>query len=248
MGIIRIVGINMYKYQQISEKIRKKILQGNYKAGGLLPDQNQLAKDFDTTRITIRKAIQALIIEGIVYTKRGAGTFVRKDYLQNLDDMGSAIDKPLGTTATHPDKKVTSKVMLLDARLPSDKDQEKLMITSADPVYVIERIRYVNGKLFGWEHTIMPTQIAQISMDVLNRSIYQYLTNECGLIIAGSHRIVVAAKADEKDVKAMNVEKNDPVLIIKQVSYLEDGEPFEFSESHFPYQSGRVTADINLIN
>ncbi|MBU7554637.1 GntR family transcriptional regulator [Pediococcus ethanolidurans] len=238
----------MYKYEKISNEIRKKILSGNYKAGGLLPDQNQLAEDFNTTRITIRKAIQALIIEGIVYTKRGAGTFVRKDYLQNLDDMGSKIDKPLGTTATHPDKKVTSKVLLLDARLPSEEEQEGLMISSTDPVYIIERVRYVNGELFGWEHTIMPTQVAQISMEVLKGSIYRYLTQECHLTISGSHRIVVAAKATKKDEEAMGVKKDDPVLIIKQVSYLEDGEPFEFSESHFPYQTGRVVADINLNN
>ncbi|WP_412989106.1 GntR family transcriptional regulator [Pediococcus siamensis] len=236
----------MYKYQEISEKIRKKILMGNYKAGSLLPDQNQLAEDFNTTRITIRKAIQALIIEGLVYTKRGAGTFVRKDYLQNLDDMGSQIDKPLGTTATHPDKDVSSKVLLLDARLPSKVEQEGLMISPTDPVYVIERVRFVDGELFGWEHTIMPTQVAPITMDVLKNSIYRYLTQKCHLTISGSHRIVVAAKATQKDVEAMGVAIGEPVLIIKQVSYLEDGEPFEFSESHFPYQTGKVIADINL--
>jgi len=246
MGIIRIVGINMYKYQQISEKIRKKIVNGNFKAGGLLPDQNKLARDFGTTRITIRKAIQALIIEGIVYTKRGAGTFVRKDYMQNLDDMGNAIDKPLGTTHTHPNKKVTSKVLSLNARLPTNEEQSSLMISSTEPVYVIERVRYIDNKVYSYEHTIMPTAVAEITEDVLHHSIYQYLADECHLTITGSHRIVRAAKATQKDVEAMGVEKDEPVLVIEQVSYLEDGEPFEFSESHFPYQTNQVTADIDL--
>lgn len=240
--------IKMYKYQEISEKIREKIINGNFKAGGLLPDQNQLAKDFDTTRITIRKAIQALIIEGIVYTKRGAGTFVRKDYLQNLDDMGNAIDKPLGTTHTHPNKKVLSKVLDLDARLPNKEEQAKLMITATEPVYVIERVRYIDNAAYSYEHTIMPTSIAQITKEILEGSVYGYLTDECHLTISGSHRIVKADRATQRDVEALGVKKDEPVLVIEQVSYLEDGEPFEFSQSRFPYQTSQVTADIDLNN
>lgn len=238
----------MYKYQEISENIRKKIVQGNFKAGEVLPDQNQLAEEFNTTRITIRKAIQALIIEGIVYTKRGAGTFVRKDYLQNLDDMGNSFDKPLGTTHTHPNKKVESKVLKLDARLPNPEEQQRLMISATEPVYVIERVRYIDGKVYSFEHTIMPTAIAEITETVLKHSVYHYLTKECGVTISGSHRIVRADKATSKDVQALGVKKDDPVLVIKQVSYLEDGKPFEFSESRFPYQTSQVVADVDLNN
>ena len=69
----------MYKYEKISQAIRKQIIEQKIKPGALLPDQNQLAKEFNTTRITIGKALQSLIIEGLIYSKRGAGTFVRKD-------------------------------------------------------------------------------------------------------------------------------------------------------------------------
>ncbi|WPC16588.1 GntR family transcriptional regulator [Pediococcus inopinatus] len=238
----------MYKYQEISKEIREKVLKGKYSAGDLLPDQNQLAKEFDTTRITIRKAIQALVIEGIVYTKRGAGTFVRKDFSRNLEDMGSAIDRPLGTTNTHPNKKIISKVLLLDARLPNQIEQEQLLITPTDPVYVIERVRYIDKKPFSYEHTIMPTSIAQITKEILEGSIYGYLTDECHLTISGSHRIVKADRATQRDVEALGVKKDEPVLVIEQVSYLEDGEPFEFSQSRFPYQTSQVTADIDLNN
>ncbi|AMV60739.1 Transcriptional regulator, GntR family [Pediococcus damnosus] len=237
----------MYKYQEISEKIREEIVNGNFKAGGLLPDQNQLAEAYDTTRITIRKAIQSLIIEGIVYTKRGAGTFVRKDYLQNLDE-GNSIDKPLGTTRTHPNKKVTSKVLNLDARLPNQEEQANLMITATEPVYVIDRVRYINKKVYSYEHTIMPTAVAQITREILEGSIYSYLMDKCHLTISGSHRIVKADKATQQDTKALGIGEGEPVLVIQQVSYLEDGEPFEFSKSRFPYQTSQVTADVNLKN
>lgn len=238
----------MYKYEEISESIRNEIIKGKYPAGGLLPDQNQLAERFNTTRITIRKALQALVIEGIVYSKRGSGTFVRKDFENYLHDQGSDVDKPLGTTRTHQGKKVTSKVLGLDARLPNDEEQSRLLIDETDPVYVIDRVRYLNDEVFSLEHTIMPTKIAKITNQVLEGSIYGYLDSEFGLKVSGSHRIIEACKATKNDIDAQIAKKSDPVLVINQVSYLEDGTPFELSESRFPYNRSQVIADINLEN
>lgn len=248
MFVLSIIwGVNVvYKYQEISEQLRQKIINGEFTSGELLPDQNQLAKEFDTTRITIRKAIQSLIVEGIVFSKRGAGTFVRKDFQQSIDDITSKIERPLGTTHTHPNNKVSSKVLGLDARLPSEKEQRGLLITETDPVYVIDRVRFVDDQVFSLEHTIMPTSITKLSEEVLASSIYDHMKKQ-NLKIAGSHRIVTAAKATENDIKELGAKKYDPVLVINQISYLEDGTPFEYSESHFPYQTSHVTADINLV-
>ncbi|MFD1440324.1 MULTISPECIES: GntR family transcriptional regulator [Lacticaseibacillus] len=234
----------MYKYQQIAQSLHQMFTDGTYAPGALLPDQEQLAKQFHTTRITIRKAIQLLIVEGVVYSKRGAGTFLRKDYRATTGGI-SPIDQPLGTTATQPGHKVTSKILGFAARMPNESEQEALVICPTDPVYVIDRVRYVDQQLFSYEHTIMPTAIMTITEDMLKGSIYAALKAH-GIAIAGSHRTVYAIKATEEDVKAIGAALNDPVLVIRQVSYSVEGEPFEFSESHFPYENASVTADIEL--
>lgn len=235
----------MYKYQQIAQALHKMFTDGTYAPGALLPDQEQLAKQFHTTRITIRKAIQLLIVEGVVYSKRGAGTFLRKDYqpAENLED--SPIDKPIGTTATQQGRKVTSKVLGLTARMPTQEEQKALVIGAAEPVYVIDRVRFVEGTVFAYEHTIMPTAIMPITEEILQGSVYAALLAH-GVKIAGSHRKVYAIKATKADVLAIGAKLNDPVLVIKQTSYTEEGAPFEFSESHFPYQHASVTADVEL--
>ena len=234
----------MYKYEEISNSLKKTFTSGKYQPGDLLPDQEQLAREFNTTRMTIRKAIQSLVTEGVVYTKRGAGTFLRKDYKLNNDDLEASIDKPLGTTVTYSGRKVTSKVLGLDARLPTEQEQDKLLIGPAEPVYVIRRVRYVDGQVYAFEHTIMPTKIATITKKVLLGSVYKHLLDEKHLQIAGSHRKVYAIKATAEDVEALGATLGDPVLAITQVSYTNEGEPFEYSTSHYPYQSSSITADI----
>ncbi|MFC6182390.1 GntR family transcriptional regulator [Lactiplantibacillus daowaiensis] len=235
-----------YKYEVIADNLRQQIKSGKYAPGELLPDQNKLAATFDTTRITIHKAIQLLIIEGMVYSKRGAGTFVRKDFGLTDNRQATQMDQPIGTTRTNAGKKVTSKVLELQARLPTPREAEQLMIDDMDPVYVIRRTRFVDGKVWAYEHTIMPTNIVTLTKHVLMGSIYGYLEKEGGMAIAGSHRIISAAKATAEDVEAMDATLGDPILVINQVSYTDDGQPFEVSESHFPYETSTVVADIQV--
>jgi len=240
-----------YKYKEVANTLRHQIQTGRYAPGELMPDQNQIAKKFNTTRITVHKALQLLMVEGMVYSKRGSGTYVRKDYVADNhsdDRFGrvSPIDKPLGATKTNKGKAVTSKVLELSARIPTKDEADKLIIQPTEPVYVIRRVRYVNGKIFAYEHTIMPTAITTLTEDILEKSIYNHLEKE-GLRIEGTHRIIRADKADQTDVETGIAQQlGEPVLIINQLSYLDDGQPFEIAESRFPYQSSRLTADITL--
>lgn len=236
----------MYKYEEISADLKAMFTSGKYEPGALLPDQEQLAREFNTTRMTIRKAIQTLVTEGVVYTRRGAGTFLRKDFRSHEDELDSSIDKPYGTTETYLGRKVTSKVLGLDARLPTGKEQDQLLIGPGEPVYVIRRVRYVDGQVYAYEHTVMPTKIATITEEVLMGSVYKHLADEKGMHIAGSHRKVYAIKATQEDVEALGAKLNDPVLAITQVSYTEEGEPFEYSITHFPYETSSVIADVEI--
>ena len=53
----------MPKYKEIAIALKKKIVEGEFKEGELLPDQETLAKMYQTSRVTVRKAIQLLIDE-----------------------------------------------------------------------------------------------------------------------------------------------------------------------------------------
>ena len=64
-------------YKQISDWIHTAIDRGVLQPGMQLPSESDLMQRFNTTRTTIRRAIQELIEEGRVRTERGVGAFVR---------------------------------------------------------------------------------------------------------------------------------------------------------------------------
>jgi DNA-binding transcriptional MocR family regulator len=59
------------KYLQIAREIKKRIISQQYPASAPLPDQFALAAEFNTSRMTIQQAMRQLIVEGLIYTRKG---------------------------------------------------------------------------------------------------------------------------------------------------------------------------------
>src|ERR1700684_393609 len=65
------------KYAQVVDEIKRRIEQGEYEPGSLLPSEHQLGQDFGVSRPTIVKALSALRQENWIETQQGKGSFVR---------------------------------------------------------------------------------------------------------------------------------------------------------------------------
>jgi GntR family transcriptional regulator, arabinose operon transcriptional repressor len=65
-------------YSQVRDYVLDQIRTGKWREGRRLPSENQLCKQFDVSRITIRSAMAKLVEEGIVYRVQGRGTYIGK--------------------------------------------------------------------------------------------------------------------------------------------------------------------------
>ena len=64
------------KYQTIIDSIINKIRLEGYKEGEKLPSESQLVAEFDTSRITVTRALKELELTGVIYREKGRGSFV----------------------------------------------------------------------------------------------------------------------------------------------------------------------------
>ena len=76
-------------WQAIADAIRSDLAEGRYAPGDKLPTEAALAERFGVNRHTVRHGISALVEEGLIRTRRGAGAFV----------PATPTDYPLGTLA-----------------------------------------------------------------------------------------------------------------------------------------------------
>jgi len=235
----------LYKYHDIYSDIKRDILTNHYRAGTLLPTQDFFAKKYDVSRITLKKALHLLENEGLIFSKQGSGTYVRQRINTDSSDL-LPLDLPIGTTYSHRDQKITSKVLHFDARLPEKNEQENLGIEASSPVYEFKRVRSINDQLYSYEHTIMPVYIAPLDKKILQDSVYHYLGTEAKLQLTDAHRTIYAEEANEEASKALEIAKASPVLVIEQVAYDQKGRAFEFSKSVFKSSQSKFILDVHM--
>ena len=65
-------------YLQVAETIRSRIQTKQYNQGDMIPSYRQLQEEFKISNITVRKAIEILLKDGIVNRNRGVGTEVSR--------------------------------------------------------------------------------------------------------------------------------------------------------------------------
>lgn len=77
---------NVPIYLQIKSLINQQIIAGKYALGAKLPSVRDLSVQLEVNINTIQKAINELVQEGLVVTKRGLGNFVTEN-LQIVDEL-----------------------------------------------------------------------------------------------------------------------------------------------------------------
>lgn len=235
----------MFRYREVYSDIKRDILTNHYRAGNLLPTQEELSEKYNISRLTLKKSLHLLEEEGLIFSKRGSGTYVRQRLNASKGEL-LPLDLPVGVTYSHRDQKITSKILHFDARLPNKIEQKNLQIKSYEPVYEIKRLRSVNGKKYSFEHTIMPVDIIPIDEKVLKGSLYDYLGSVAKLQLTDARRIVSARAANEEDHNVFNIELGTPLFVIEQVAYDQKGRAFEYSVSKFIGDQSTFVLDVHL--
>lgn len=65
-------------WSQLYDLLEKRILEGEYKEGSLMPPETVLMEEFGVSRVTVRQAMEKLMNSNLIIRKRGKGTFVLK--------------------------------------------------------------------------------------------------------------------------------------------------------------------------
>lgn len=226
----------MSKYQEIAAVLRNRIKNKTYPPDSLLPNQIDLVAEFGVSRMTIKKAIGILAMEGLVYAQRGSGTKVLNHPFVDKDTTTLTIYEGLSKEMAKAGRKLTSDVIDFQVAFPNKTIQEKLMLKEEQPIYSIVRLRILEDQPFILEHTYMPVHLVpNLKRSHLETSIYDYVKGDLGVQFAGAYRTISADKSSALDQKYLHCHDDDPVLEIQQIIYQKDGQPIEFSRSRNRY-------------
>lgn len=225
----------MLKYEKIAFDIKEDILSEKYKPNEQLPFEKELCEKYNVSKMTVKKALDLLVNDGLIIKRRGSGTFV-KDITEK--EIQRIIEKKQfsGLTTTSIGHKVTSKVLEFKIINATKEIADILKIEEDEFIYFVHRVRYVDDKAVVIEKTYIPLNlIPGMKLADVKKSIYGYIKDKLGLNIQSAHSTVRAMKSDELDREYLNLEKDEPILEVERVAYLDNGKVFEYSFSRHRY-------------
>ena len=214
-------------YRSVMRDIKQKILKNQY-AGMRLPDERSLSETYGVSRSSIKRALGILAQQGIIFKKRGSGTFITDSF--QLDGKKQSIQ-------------------LLDYQVvPANADiQEELFLSNTDFVYQIKRLRLIDDQPFMIETGFIPIKIVPtLSPAVVNSSIFNYLEDTKGKRVTKSFTTISVSPSTADDQKLLELKPTEPVAVMDGVFFLDDGTPFEVSSMRIHYRYMRYSTFINL--
>ena len=234
----------MLKYQQIAEDLRHSIRDGEFLPGAQLPLEKELCTRFDASRMTIKRAVDELVNQGLVVKRRGWGTFVKTLNNKYAQELSLSMENQFaGFSETYKGREIHTKVLKFEIIHPSEEIAMKLTMSTDDFVYDITRVRILEDAPIVVEYMKMPINLIHgITKNILENSIYSYIEEKLKLKIQSAHRSIRAVRSTELEREELKINEDLPILEVSQVAFLSDGQPFEYSISHHRSDKSTFTA------
>jgi GntR family transcriptional regulator len=225
-------------YHQLEEFIKQQIDQGDLKEEEAIPSEREFAERFQISRMTVRQAINNLVMDGLLKRQKGRGTFVNKKKVeQELQGMTS-FTEDMVSRGMQPSSNLLSFQMIPAGK----KTSLDLKIAENDLVYKIKRIRLADNAPMALETAYIPVEIVPgLTEENSNLSLYQYIEDHLSLSISEAKQEIEASIASSQEAEPLGIEEGDPILLIVRISYLQDGTPFELVKSSFRADRYRFT-------
>ncbi len=230
MGPLR--GTNLA--QQIQQWLLEHIEKGIYQPGEQLPAETELALQLGISRATLREALLNLERQGIVVRKHGIGTFITSGYNQRVE---SGLEQLVSTIemANKQGLEITFSRLQVRQEPAEAEEAELLGLASGSSLTIIERAILVDEQVVAYMVDAVPASVlsaADIS-ETFNGSVLDLLKQKHPRQVAWARANLVALNADAFLSKQLDIKRGQAILLIKQVSFDDQGLAMDLSRGYF---------------
>lgn len=229
-------------YLRLRKLVRDAVTAGQLLEADALPGERELADMLGVSRVTVRKAIEGLVDDGVLVQRRGSGTYVapRQSRIEQplsrltsfTQDMQS---RGLDTDATWLDRSVS---------LPSPEEAMVLALSPGEQVSRFHRLRRAGGTPLALELAVVPRKFLPDPSEV-DASLYTALGQRGVRPVRALQRLqATALQAFEAGL--LGLPEGSPALFIQRVSYLPDGRVVEFTRSHYRGDTYDFVAELTV--
>jgi GntR family transcriptional regulator len=216
-------------YHQVYVVLRQRIRNNEFDLATPLPGEHQLAEEFGVSRVTIRRTLQALELDGLVERRRGVGTFVLPNRVEFIDRYNIGGLLQTGTRYDAPTESRNLRMGMTEA--PAHVAAK---FGSSHRVMRIERLRHLRDEPFTLLTVYLPEWVAaQVGHAKLERSTVVTAIEQSGLYLARTEQSISAHAADEHAASALNLPIGAPLIVMVSLFSDRDDQPLALLEGQY---------------
>src|SRR5215471_10607317 len=203
------------RYAEVAAALRERIAAGSYCAAGAVESEAELGRQFDVSRVTVRRALEALRDEGLLASRKGAGWFVACDPVRQALGRVNTIESALAEAGIEPRRRV-----LAFAFEPAPAAiAAELGVPGDDEVLRVRRLNLAGEEPFAIVTVWVPAALgAQLSRADVERSTFYDLLPLRGVELASATQTINAVAADREEERLLNVPVGSPLLACRRVT------------------------------
>ncbi|SHH49385.1 trehalose operon repressor [Tepidibacter thalassicus] len=217
------------KYLAIYNEIMSKIENGRIECNTKLPSENDLMREYNVSRDTIRKALNLLEQNGYIQKIKGKGSFVldinKFDFLVSGLTSFKELSEKIGV-------KSNTIVKELELIRPDKFLMNQLKVSKDDVIWKVVRVREIGDKKIILDKDFLNKKfVPLLTRDICENSIFEYIENDLGLKISFAKKEITVQQATEEDKNYLDLENYNVIVVVKNYIYLDDMSLFQYTES-----------------
>lgn len=225
-------------YMQLARELRAQIVSGKIVCDAALPSERDLCAMSGMSRVTVRKAIDRLAEEGILFRRQGSGTFVTRRIEAGSAISGFSVDARL--RGENP-----AAIWMAKAHgTPTEEEAEILKLAPHAQVARLGRLRLSSGEPLAIEHAVVPAAFLP-DLKAIGESLYAALERQGIRPVSGTQRIR-AALANPTEAAMLGIRHNAEIMRIERRTATAEGQPVEIT--HSAYRGDRYDFVTQLLD
>ncbi len=233
---------NTPRHRQISDWIRSKIEEGEFEIDEKIPSENTFCRKFGVSRITVRKALQTLENEQLIYRRQGLGSFVKDN--RSHQTLGRLTD--FMEDMSRAGMEASSEVIQFKTSPVPDRIAGILKIDEGSMVIRLDRLRLGDGQPMAFDITWLPMFYGQLidGYDLTDETIYGILEREFDIPVEKGYYRIEAENASPYIAEKLNTREGRALLLLNRLSYTVGEKPIYYQQRY--YRTDRIVYELSL--
>lgn len=219
-------------YRQVKLLMIKSLEAGEWRPGELVPSESELALRFQVSLGTVRKAVDEMVAENLLFRRQGKGTFVTthsdpRSFFRFLRLMPES-----GVLSAYRSEPVSCFIERASAEVAA-----ALRLDAGTPVLTMERLLKCDQKALVADKIHLVASffdgLTVESLKSTERSLYSLYESVFGVRMIRAEERLRAVLADLPVAHSLGIEVGAPLLLVERVAFTYGDKPVEWRRSHY---------------